>query len=77
MFDKEGLQHSVEHCGQNRAVRHSMNHVADVVETLQFQELALLASAQVNWRDTHRLRIASKHSEADFVSATVHKQSVH
>jgi hypothetical protein len=41
MFDNEGLQHSVEHCGQNRAVRHGMNHVAGVLETLQIQELAI------------------------------------
>jgi len=39
ILDQEGLQHSVEHCGQNRAVGHRVNHVADVVKTLRFQEL--------------------------------------
>ena len=43
ILDQEGLQHSVEHCGQNRAVGHRVNHVADVLETLRFQELKLLS----------------------------------
>ena len=41
VFDQEGLQHSTEHCSQNRTVGECMNHVTDVLEILQFTELAL------------------------------------